>query len=98
MTMTIKCLKCIFIKTVIVTLNATIFQVISDDITVNKPNIIRPCWIHIVTISQKITDIGRYRSIAICIAQFWLAVIPKKSCSLVSSGCSPVLTLFEGWG
>ena len=36
-----------------------------------KPNMVRPCRIRTVTISLKITDIGRYRCIAIYIAQFW---------------------------
>ena len=36
-----------------------------------KPNMVRPCWIRTVTISLKITDIGRYRCIAIYMAQFW---------------------------
>ena len=35
-----------------------------------KPNMVRPCRIRTVTISLKITDIGRYRCIAIYIAQF----------------------------
>ena len=33
---------------------------------------VRPCWIHTVTISLKIIDIGRYHCIAIYIAQFCL--------------------------
>ena len=33
-----------------------------------KPNMVRPCRIRTVTISLKITDIGRYRCIAIYIA------------------------------
>ena len=33
-----------------------------------KPNMVRPCWIRTVTISLKMTDIGRYCCIAIYIA------------------------------
>ena len=36
-----------------------------------KPNMVRPCRIRTVTISLKMTDIGRYRCIAIYIAHFW---------------------------
>ena len=36
-----------------------------------KPNMVRLCRIRTVTILLKITNIGRYRCIAIYIAQFW---------------------------